>query len=190
MGLSLHPATLPLAPALPASHDEPHQCTSVPATCSGAACNKSDQIVVVVCRPGVPGDGRPPRQRTLRATLLPSRARSRTRKAVGTAGPPCRLPGGCRRLLTPTPAGSCMHCLASWPPTLSRIGLPGLPSFLPCLSLFLPLSGYHAPVAPSAAAALCWLLFPCLVGRSFELLCPTAGCCWVRVAAPGRFLLV
>jgi len=48
MGLSLHPATLPLAPALPASHDEPHQCTSVPATCSGAACNKSNQI------PGVP----------------------------------------------------------------------------------------------------------------------------------------
>ena len=32
MGLSLHPANLPLAPALPASHDEPHQCTSVPAT--------------------------------------------------------------------------------------------------------------------------------------------------------------
>ena len=44
MGLSLHPATLPLAPALPASHDEPHQCTSVPATCSGAACNKSNQF--------------------------------------------------------------------------------------------------------------------------------------------------
>ena len=43
MGLSLHPATLPLAPALPASHDEPHRCTSVPATCSGAACNKSNQ---------------------------------------------------------------------------------------------------------------------------------------------------
>jgi hypothetical protein len=42
MGLFLHPATLPLAPALPASHDELHQCTSVPATCSGAACNKSE----------------------------------------------------------------------------------------------------------------------------------------------------
>ena len=44
----MHPATLPLAPALPASHDEPHQCTSVPATCSGAACNKSNQIQLLL----------------------------------------------------------------------------------------------------------------------------------------------
>ena len=43
MGLFLHPATLPLAPALPASHDELHQCTSVPATCSGAANKELDR---------------------------------------------------------------------------------------------------------------------------------------------------
>ena len=165
MGLSLHPATLPLAPALPASHDEPHQCTSVPATCSGAACNKSDQIVVVVCRPGVPGDGRPPRQRTLRATLLPSRAPSRTRKAAGTAGPPCRLPGRCRRLLAPAPVGSCMHCLASWPPTLPLVGLPGLP-FFPLLSVPLPAS-FWVPCARCPVRRRCAMLaaFP-LPGRT------------------------
>ena len=76
---------------------------------------------------------------------------------------------------------------------LLSYGLPGLtclPSVPLCVSLFLPLSGYPAPFAPSAAGALCWLLFPCLAGRSFELLCPRAGCCWPRVGAPGRFLLV
>jgi hypothetical protein len=112
------------------------------------------------CRPGVPGVGRPPRQRTLHATLLPSRAPSRTRKAVGTAGPPCRLPGGCRRLLAPTPAGSCMHCLASWPPTIPHIGMPGLPSF---------------PPLPVPLPASFWV--PCAR-------CPFRRCCAVLTAFP------
>jgi hypothetical protein len=107
-----------------------------------------------------------------------------------------------RQLSTPAPVGSCWPtpllvaaCIAwpAGPPPLLSFGLPGLtclPSFPLCVSLFLPLSGYPAPFAPSAAGALCWLLFPCLAGRSFELLCPRAGCCWPRVGAPGRFLLV
>ena len=59
-----------------------------------------------------------PRQRTPRATLLPSRATSRTRQLGGLCQLPCRLLGGCGRLLAPAPAGSCcrlLPCLACWP---------------------------------------------------------------------------
>ena len=94
------------------------------------------------------------------------------------------LPAQTAARMVSTPAGA--H--PGWY-LLALLGLLASPLF----TLFLPPSA-----SLSASCAHCCLcrcpavlaLPPCLVGRSFELLCPMAGCCWPRVAAPARFLLV
>ena len=140
-----------------------------------------------------------PRQRTLRAALLPSRAASRTRKLEGPCRLPCRLLGGCRRLPAPSPVRSCcclLPCLACWPVPPFLITRPAPPPWptgpppapRPAPSPFLPPSASpwvpRARVPPLLLPRCARCSPPCLIGRSPELLCRTAGCCWPGVAAP------
>ena len=171
---ALPPTHYQLLPCLAASAASacPHMCcagVSLPGAgygwLAGPRLLNGSAALCVSCHPGrlaqVCRGEVASRQRKLRATLLPSRAASRTRKLEGPCQLPCQLLGRCRRLLAPTPAECCCRLLPCWPcwpippscstrpsrplDPLAHSAPPSPPSsFCPHLSL----PGYPAHVSP------------------------------------------